>query len=138
MAIFDENTANTGQETPKIPFNLANLPVDALLDLRGQIDNALPARALKDLDMEHELVVQMQIVKNLQHQTLLDDAVPANQKAQVTNSCASALEALIRMQAKYASGERLKQIETHLIETLNRLPKDQTEEFFKWYEVFDE
>jgi hypothetical protein len=109
----------------------------ALLDLRAQIDAALPSKCLKDLDLETELVVQLQTAKQLQNNVLNDERIPANQKAQVLNACASSIESLIRMQEKYHTGERLKQIETHLIDVLNRLPLETTTQFFEWYEQYE-
>lgn len=125
-------------KTPPVaaPFRLENMGEGALLDLRAQIDAALPSKCLKDLDLETELVIQLQTAKQLQNEVLNDDGVPANQKAQVLNACASSIESLIRMQEKYHTGERLKQIETHLIDVLNRLPLETTTQFFEWYEQY--
>lgn len=123
------------QNTPAPPrFNLASMGEAALLDLRAQIDACLPVKSLKDLDLERELVLQYQTVKALQNIILNDGEVPVNQRAQVANSCASTLDALVKMQEKYATGERLKQIEARLIETLNRMPENTTKDFFSWYE----
>lgn len=126
-------------KTPPVaaPFRLENMGEGALLDLRAQIDAALPSKCLKDLDLETELVIQLQTAKQLQNEVLNDDGVPANQKAQVLNACASSIESLIRMQEKYHTGERLKQIETHLIDVLNRLPLETTTQFFEWYEQYE-
>ena len=118
------------------PFRLESMGEGALLDLRAQIDAALPAKCLKDLDLETELVVQLQTAKQLQNSVLNDEGIPANQKAQVLNACASSIESLIRMQEKYHTGERLKQIETHLIDVLNRMPAEMTSQFFEWYERY--
>lgn len=118
------------------PFRLENMGEAALLDLRSQIDAALPAKCLKDLDLETELVIQLQTAKQLQNEVLNDSEIPANQKAQVLNACASSIESLIRMQEKYHTGERLKQIETHLIDVLNRMPAEMTSQFFEWYERY--
>lgn len=115
-------------------FNLASMGEAALLDLRAQIDANLPVKSLKDIDLERELVLQYQTVKALQNLVLNDDEIPVNQRSQVANSCASTLDALVKMQEKYSTGERLKQIEGHLIEALNRMPPETTKAFFEWYE----
>ena len=111
------------------------MPVDALLELRAKIDEHLPATALKDMNLETELVVQFQTVKALQSRVLEDDETPANQQAQVANSCASTLQQLAKMQGEQYTAERFKQIENLLVRLLNSWPDDMTKDFFRQYEA---
>jgi len=104
-----------------------------LLVWRSLIEEKLPVKFLKDISLEHEMVLQYRKVCLLQESVLQNDEIPPNQRAQVVNSCASALESLVKMQERYHHSERLKQIEVKLIELLNRLPPELTQEFFGWY-----
>jgi len=76
---------------------LESMSLQSLLELRARIDEALPATALKDLDLEQELVIQYQTLKALQKRVLDDDEVPANQRAQVANSVGATLQNLGKM-----------------------------------------
>lgn len=99
------------------------MSVEELLALRAEIEEALPARHLKDLDLEKELVFQFLQVKTLQADTMSDDEAPANQKAQVANACASTLGQLAKAQSEIYSAERMKAVEQILIRTLRRYPE---------------
>lgn len=114
--------------------DLANLPVEELLKLRADIDKLLPATAMKDLDLEKELVIQFQVAKALQTETLASKTEEANRKAQVANTTASILQQLIKMQAEFHTAERLKNIESRLIRCLEKVPEQYLLEFFEWYE----
>ena len=131
--INEELMKNAAERLSSPLTNVDAMSVSELLSLRAQIDARLPARELKDLDLEHELIVQFQTVKTLQ-MDIMDSNAMGNQKAQVANTVASTLNQLVMMQEKYHNGERLKQIETKLIKALNKLPQDQLKEFFDWYE----
>lgn len=110
------------------------LALDELLAMRTAIDARLPATALKDMNLEQELVTQYLKVVALQEKVLLDERTPANQLAQVSNSVAATLQQLVSMQSKFHTSERLKEIEARLIRTLNKIPDEYVQEFFKWYE----
>lgn len=141
-AVFEAEEPKTGLaaadafgDLPEGVLDARPLPFDinALLRARAEIDARLPASKLADLDLETEVVLQYQQTKQL----LLDvlgGSSPANQKAQVANSCASILDQLIKMQARLYSAERLKAIEAALIKTLKTLPQDTQEAFFVQYE----
>lgn len=113
---------------------LDGLPLEQLLKMRAEIDSRLPATSLKDIDLEHELVVQFITVKNLQSSIIDDTGVQANQKAQVANSCASTLQQLVKMQTEFFTAERFKEIENHLIASLRELPAATVESFLDAYE----
>ena len=107
--------------------------VEELLELRASIDALLPSTALRDMDLEKEMVLQYHRVVALQTRVLGDDRTPANQLAQVSNAVASTLQQLVTMQTKFHTSERLKEIEGRLIRALDKVPKQYLEEFFEWY-----
>lgn len=120
---------------PAAPIvDLAPFQLDDLLALRSQIDARLPARALADLDLEEELVIQFQQTKGLLNRVMIDENVPANQKAQVINSCASVLGQITKMQTELYSAERVKALEAALIKALLTLPEATQLAFFIEYE----
>lgn len=114
--------------------DLDGMSLNQLLTLRMRIDEKLPARALKDVDLEEELVIQFQQTKLLLNASLEDDDVPANQKAQVNNSCAGLLKQLTEMQTQLYSAERVKALESALIKALVVLPEVTQKAFFAEYE----
>ena len=105
-----------------------------LLDLRARIERRLPARSLKDLDLEGELTLQFLALQQLQNAVIDDDDTPANQKAQVANSLSAALVNLVKLQGDVHSSERMKRIESILIDTLKDLPVEVVEAFLANYE----
>lgn len=116
-------------------LGISTLSEVELLDLRSEIDQFLPTKALVDLNMERELVIQLIVVQNLQRETLRDDSVPANQKAQTSNAVASTLATLSKLQTEMYTSERLKKIEQVLIDTLQTLPQEAQEAFLTAYEA---
>lgn len=131
--MLNENLQTTQTRQSQSAFDLKSMGEAALLDLRNQIDKALPTTSLKDMDLAKEMVVQYRAVKRLQDDILNDDSVPANQRAQVVNACANALETLVEMQTKHHTSERLKQIETILIDVINGQSESVQTAFFDEY-----
>jgi hypothetical protein len=115
-------------------FDLSNLNPDQLLELRMDIDQLLPVKHLKDLNLQRELVLQLLNTQRLQNEVMRDDEVPANQKGQIAGQVASILNTLGKLQIDVYSSERLKQVEGVLIGVLNTLPTEQQEEFLTVYE----
>jgi hypothetical protein len=113
---------------------LEKYDVAELLQLRAEIDAALPARNLADLDLETEIVVQYQQTKALQAAVINDSGVPANQRAQDANSCAAVLEKLMKMRTELHTAERIKTIEQILIRALKLLPQEAALQFLDEYE----
>ena len=105
-----------------------------LLDLRARIERRLPARSLKDLDLEGELTLQFLALQELQNKVIDDKDTPANQKAQVANSLSAALVNLVKLQGDVHSSERMKRIESILIDALKDLPVEAVEAFLANYE----
>ena len=105
-----------------------------LLDLRARIERRLPARSLKDLDLERELVLQVMALQQLQNAVIDDDDTPANQKAQTASALSAALMNLVKVQSEVHNSERMKRIESILIDTLKDLPVEAVEAFLANYE----
>lgn len=112
---------------------LEQLVVGDLLLIRSVIDSRLPATALKDMNLEEELVIQFQVAKALQSQTISGNE-EANKKAQTVNSTAGVLQQLVKMQTEFHTAERLKGIESRLIKSLEKIPEHYLHEFFAYYE----
>jgi hypothetical protein len=111
------------------------LSIDQLLEMRAQIDAQLPIRKLKDMDLEQELVLQVQSLQVLQRRVMDDmSGTPANQIAQCASSLSSALMNLVKMQSELHTSERLKKIESILIECVKTLPVKTQTAFFDAYE----
>ena len=105
-----------------------------LLDLRARIERRLPARSLKDLDLEAELTLQFLALQQLQNSVIDDDDTPANQKAQTASALSAALMNLVKVQSEVHNSERMKKIEAILIDTLKDLPVEAVEAFLANYE----
>lgn len=110
--------------------------LQALLDLRNRIEKRLPARSLKDIDLQQELVLQVRALQELQTRVLQDgDTSPAH-RAQVANSLSAALANLNKVQQSAYTAERLKQAENILIQLLNaHLPPEAIAEFTDQWEA---
>lgn len=113
---------------------LSHLTEEQLLDLRARVDERLPARRLKDVNLEVELVRQLSAVHRLQTEVMADENTPANQKAQCAGQVANVLAVLSKLQVEVYSSERLKKIEAVLVETVNLMPPATQEFFFAEYE----
>ena len=84
------------------------------------------------LNLEVELLEQYNRARKLLHEANYNQEVPLSQKAAALNSATSIIAALIRSQAELYSLERIKKIESVLIETLKKFPEMQ-EEFMTLY-----
>jgi len=118
--------------------DLSYKSIEELLDLRRAIDKALPSTSLQQMNLEEELVLQYHRVVELQAKTLSSEDIPANQQAQVTNSVASILQQLVKMQSDLGRDEQLKRMETSLLEAIETLPDQEKAAFFERYEVIAE
>jgi hypothetical protein len=116
------------------PLDLTKMNVLDLLSLREQITSLLPVSNLKDMDLNQELLLQYQAAKSMQSQALADARVDPSKMSTLLNACASSLAALAKLQGEVYNQERLKQIESHLIDTLKQMPKEQVALFFELYE----
>jgi hypothetical protein len=117
------------------PVELEKLSLTELLALRAEIDELLPARQLSDLNLEEEVLLQFQQTKALYTRVAEDKNTPANQKAQVANSCTTILDQLIKMQRRLYAAERVKAMESALIKSLRELGEERVSaRFFEIYE----
>lgn len=85
------------------------------------------------LNLEEQLLAQYNRAGRLLHEASYDKDTPLSQKAAALNSATTILGALTRMQAELYSLERIKAIESCLIEVLKEFPDVQAE-FLKRYE----
>ena len=111
MAFFSPSTASGDVIDVNVDVNLDNFTLQDLLKLRADIDRRLPAKHLRDVNLERELILQHQATLELQNQVMQDSEVPANQRAQCANAVASILQQLIKLQETVHTTERLKRIE---------------------------
>lgn len=138
--MFDPNIEDAFAKPKDVPapvqphHQLANMPVDQLLELRRQIEALLPVKDIKDVNLSRELVLQVQALQALQQRVLTDNEAPANQQAQVANSLSSALVNLVKVQTEVYTSERLKVIEAILVECLKSLPIETQRGFLDAYE----
>jgi len=135
---------NAGQQylqpalIPKISrqgVDLASYDDEQLIELRAEIDELLPAKRLKDINLEEELVRQLALVQKLQRDVLNDsENTPANQMAQCAGAVANVLAVLSKLQVEVYSSERMKRAESILVETITTLPHDTQVTFLDLYE----
>ena len=102
--------------------------------LRGNIDRLLPSNDVSSLNLEDELVQQYIKTRDLMDATLLDEACPANQKAQVCNSVVTILGQLVKLQEDLKREQTVKIMEATLIEAIKTLPEEVKGVFFAEYE----
>lgn len=122
------------RRTP-VELDLSLLSVEEILSFRAQLEAALPARDLRDLDLAKELVLQVQALQAMQQKALEDDETPVNQLAQAANSLSAALVNLVKLQSEVFTSERFKRVEGILIEVLKTLPAEAQEAFLVAYEA---
>lgn len=83
------------------------------------------AKTLADLDLEQELLQQYKDAKLLLSEALYDSSgeTPLNQKAQIVNSITNILKQLADIKTQLYNAERLKMLETILVDTLKHYPE---------------
>ena len=131
MAFFSPADQAKGDVIDVAPdVNLDNFTLSDLLKLRADIDRRLPARSIRDIDLSRELVLQFLATQELQNAVIQDEKVPANQRAQTLNATAAVLGQIAKIQQDVYTTERLKRIESKLVETLKTFTQAQQEAFF--------
>ena len=118
---------------PVVEIDVAGCTVEELLSFRQQINEALPARSLKDLDLSEELVIQVLALQLAQSKALESEDTPTNQIAQAMNALSAALTTLVKLQNETFTSERLKKAEAILVSTLQELPAEAQEQFLTAY-----
>lgn len=122
--------------TPSLPnFKLSSMAQGDLIDLRSQLDAHLKLK-LEDLDLAEELALQFKQAKALYNETMNDDEVAPNQKAQVLNTITSIIASITKAQAELYNAERLKKLEAATLKALKSLPKTSQEDFFTLYSEY--
>lgn len=112
---------------------LSGLNLHELMALRAQIDANLPSTAIIDMDLSGELMLQYLQTKTLLASIIDDEGTPANQKAQVINTCSAILGNITKTQTQLYNAERLKIIEQCLMNALKATTKPVQEKFFENY-----
>lgn len=110
--------------THVLQVDVSAMPLDQLLELRNRVEQLLPVKNLKDLDLSRELVLQVLALQSLQNRVLTDDEAPPNQQAQVANALSGALTTLVKLQADVYTTERLKRLEAIFVDAINSLPEE--------------
>lgn len=113
---------------------IEHLSISDLLSLRARIDKKLPATELSDLNLEKETVIHFMTVKEVMNKAMDDEDTPANQLAQLMNTCSASITQMAKIQLDLYSAERVKKIEQAVIETLKEAGDDFIEKFFDRYE----
>ena len=80
-------------------------------------------RSLKDINLEVELLEQYK--RALLLMETLGENTPANQQAQVLNSCTSIIQQIIKTQSDLYNVETIKVMEATLLNTLRKFPEMQ-------------
>jgi hypothetical protein len=111
-----------------------HMSVAELVAMRDEIDTHLPARSLKDVNLEQELLIQYSLVKELQANVIHDDMIPANQRSQVAAQVAATLQQMVKMQTEFYNAERFKAVENVMIKAIRKLPVEVAEQFITEYE----
>jgi len=137
--MFDQEALRNKRSTPEVAEvssknTLSGLNVHELLALRADIDTFLPSQSIMEMDLESELLLQYHQTKALLAAVISEDDTPANQKAQLVNTCSSILNQITKSQTDLYNGERLKIMEQALINALKGVPDDVSEKFFSNYE----
>ncbi len=133
--VEDVFAKDKAKPAPTPQGSLENMPVDQLLELRRQIEALLPVKDIKDLNLSRELVLQVQTLQALQQRVLSDTEIPANQQSQCANSLSAALVNLVKLQTDVYTSERMKIIESILVDCIRDLPMEVQEEFLERYET---
>lgn len=114
-------------------FDLSDIDENGLYFLMTEVEAKLPVKYLKDISLEQELVRQLRVTQLLQADVIEDPDVPANQRAQTANAVAGILANLSKLQVEIYTSDRLKRIESILIEAVKMLPADAQRQFLEDY-----
>lgn len=101
---------------------LKHLKPEQMRIIRSKIDELLPRAGLDTLNLEEELVSNYQLTVTLYQDLINDDEVPANQKAQVVNSCNAMLKTIADLQESVHGTEKVKRLQQVFVATLKQLP----------------
>lgn len=118
-------------------IRLAGMKELELLNLRQEIDQLLPTKALSDLDMEEELMAQYMLAKLLQNNVHADTekGVTDKEKGQLLRMATTTLESLIKLQNATYTSERIKHIEVALAGAFADVDLEIRTKFYAKYEA---
>ena len=124
------------QEQAETEFDITRLSEVDLLLLHQRVVELMPKNTMQNTNFVEELMAQYTLVKALLNDVLSDKkkGVPENQKAQIVNSCNATLKAVIEMQAQVYTTERLKRIESIIVEVFESEPEEVRKKFLEKYE----
>jgi hypothetical protein len=143
MALKDHSLSGVPRETALV--NLDILDELELLSLRAQIDSRLNLGTIREIDLGHELTLQLRTVKALQQAASDDLDTPFGQKAQTAMAVQRLLQDLVKMQTEIHNSEFAKALEGMVIKafalceaaadpTLAGVLKQVKDLFFEQYE----
>ena len=91
-------------------------------DDKPQLVSDVAANSLAELDLDQALLQQYKDARLLLRLAEYDEEIPLNQKAQIMNSITMILTKIVENQTALYDAERVKVIESILIETLKGFP----------------
>lgn len=95
---------------------------------------SLTTGSLEAIQVSDELATLYLSAKKLLNNVITDPEVPANQRAQVMNTCLSALERITKTRTDLYNSERIRLIEQTLIRVLGEVDASIKEAFIEKYE----
>lgn len=138
-SLFRERQPGAARTTEALSTTdrLAGLDVGGLIELRTLIDQRLPPLSIAQMNLEEEVILQFLQAKELVRRTTTRDTgfdlVPANQQAQVVNSCAAILKTLADAQTALYTAERVKAMEQALEKAFTGMPDEVKKAFVDRY-----
>jgi hypothetical protein len=136
-SLFDAPALSPGDEVAQLAAgsapNLKELDVSQLYQLRQEVDGLLPPHKLTEVDLVEELLLQYQVAKTMLASVLTNPGVPANQKAQVQNSCVGVLKQVTETQTRLYDAETIKCMEQALEKAFALVPQAAKEAFYERY-----
>lgn len=107
---------------------------DKLIEAEDALSDSEPGtETLLSLDMLAETIQLFRRTKRLLLKAMSATDVPYNQQAQIVNSLGSLTKQLGALQMRLYDSERLKKLETSLIEMLQDLPLESQNKFLERY-----
>lgn len=98
-------------------------PAPSGKDLKARVLVNIAATSLAELDLDKELLDQYKNAKQLLKDVDDDEETPLNQKAQIMNTITAILTKIIENQTALYDAERIKLIESVLIDVLKGFPE---------------
>lgn len=129
------NKAIAAPQGSKKLGELAKLSELELRNLRVEVDNLLPVKALSDINMEFELVAQYKLAQALQNAVANDHekGVSEKDKGTLLRLATATLESLIKLQGSTYTSERIKYVEVALLSAMEEVPIEVKKQFYEKY-----